>query len=239
MRYHAIIDRLPHQWVDDTPFLLWEIGMKTVLEHWVDTLYDTNDRLVLWLDEIDSRLLNFANETFPLCRNVTVRIGVPETGVEGHTFLDTSGNIVRQPGARLTNYLPQQPAPATWFSLVRNWLETLRTKGSVTPEIERETQPGIFFGHHCRISPEAEFTAPCWIGSGATIGAAHIGPYAVVGEDAIVSSTTRVAESYVLRNTFVGEHLALDGVVAGGGQLLDHRTGVAAAIRDAAILSQV
>lgn len=239
MRCHAIIDRLPHQWVDDSPFLLWEIGMKTVLEHWADSLYESNDRLVLWLEEIDSRLLNFANETFPLCRNVIVRIGVPDPGIEWGTYIDASGTIVRQPGPVATNYLPPQPAPATWFNLVRNWLERLRTKGSMTPELEREIQPGVFIGHHCRISPKAELIAPCWVGSGSTVEAARIGPHAVIGEGAIVSRRTRVANSYVLRDTFIGEHLSLDGVVAGESQLLDHRTGVAATILDAAILSKV
>lgn len=239
MRCHAIIDPLPHQWVNDSPFLLWEIGMKTVLEHWADTLYESNDRLVLWLEEIDSRLLNFANETFPLCRNVIVRIGVPDPGIEWGTFLDAAGNIVRQPGSATTHYLPPQPAPATWFNLVGKWLESLRAKGSTTPEIEREIQPGVFVGHHCRISRKAEFIGPCWIGSGTTVEAARIGPYAVIGEGAIVSRHTRVSASYVLRDTFIGEHLTLDGVVAGEGQLLDHRTGVAATIGDAAILSGV
>ena len=236
MRCHAIIDRATHRWVDDTPFLLWEIGLKTVLEHWADTLYARNDRLVLWLEEIDSRVLNFANETFPLCRNVTIRIGVPDDALECCTFLNAEGGIVFRPGATLTNYLPAQPAAATWFRLVRRWLENLSASGSAAPELEEEIRPGIFVGHHCRIARDARLLAPCWIGSGATVGSAEVGPYAVVGENAVVARRTSVVESYVLRDTFVGEHLTLDGVVAGRRLLLDHRSGVAAPIHDRAIL---
>ncbi len=236
MRCHAIIDRAAHRWVDDTPFLLWELGLKTVLEHWADTLYARNDRLILWLDEIDSRVLNFANETFPLCRNVTIRIGVPDDTIECCTFLDAGGNIVFRPGATLTNYLPAQAASTTWFNLVRRWLDDLRASGSVTPELEEEIRPGVFVGHHCRIARDAQLHAPCWIGSGATVGGAVVGPYAVVGENAVVARRTRIVESYVLRDTFVGEHLTLDGVVAGRRQLLDHRSGVTAPVPDRTIL---
>ena len=239
MRCSSLIDRSTHTWVDDKPFLLWEIGMKTILEHWSDQLYETNHRMILWLSEIDSRVLNFVNGTFPLCRNVTIRIGVPEGEVESCTFIDEDGNIVVRPGAELIRYLPWQPAATTWFRLVSKWLDQLRDKGSAVPELEREIKPGVFVGHHCRISGGTEFTAPCWIGSGAEIIGARIGPYAVIGENAIVSRGTTVTGSCVLRDTFVGKHLTLSGVVAGNGKLIDHQTAVRTSISDPTILSSL
>ena len=116
--------------------------MKTTLEHWADHLYETNHRMILWLSEIDSRVLNFVNGTFPLCRNVTIRIGVPEGDVERCTFIDAEGNIVIESGSVLQRYLPAQPAAKTWFKLTAKWLDGLRDKGSVAPELEREIQPG-------------------------------------------------------------------------------------------------
>lgn len=211
--------------------------MKTTLEHWADHLYETNHRMILWLSEIDSRVLNFVNGTFPLYRNVTIRIGVPEGAMECCTFIDADGNIVLKPGSELIRYLPAQPASRTWFKLVGKWLENLRDKGSVSPEIEREITPGVFVGHHCRISRGTEFIAPCWIGSGSEVTDARIGPYAVIGENSIVSRGTTVAESCVLRDTFVGEHLSFGGVVAGNGKLLDHQTAVLTSIHDRTILS--
>jgi hypothetical protein len=225
--------------VDDTPFLLWEIGMKTVLEHWADTLYARNDRMVLWVEEIDSRVLNFVNDTYPLCRNVTIRIGVPEGEIACCTFLNADGSISFRQGSTFSPYLPEQAAPTTWFNLVRKWLETLTSSGSATPEIEQEIQPGVFIGHHCRISRHARFEAPCWIGSRSTVGEAAIGPYAVIGEDSVISRRTSVTESYVLRDTFVGEHLTIEGVAAGNSILLDHRTGVIAPVDDSSILHAI
>jgi hypothetical protein len=237
MRCASLIDRQPHPWVDDSPFLLWEIGMKTILEHWADHLYETNHRMILWLDEIDSRVLNFVSGTYPLCRNVTIRIGVPEGKMECCTFIDADGGIVLSPGSELIRYLPPQPAARTWFKVVGKWLENLRDKGSSCSELEREIKPGVFIGHHCRISRTTEFIAPCWVGSGAEVTGARIGPHAVVGENAIVSRGTSVADSYVLRDTFVGEHLTLGGVVAGNGKLLDHQTAVTTPVHDRTILS--
>lgn len=239
MRCASIIDRQPHHWVDDQPFLLWEIGMKTILEHWADQLYETNHRLVLWLDEIDSRVLNFVSGTFPLYQNVTIRIGVPTGAVECCTFIDDEGNIVVRPGTELTRYLPSRPAAATWFKMVKRWLDSLKAKGSVAPELEREIQPGVFVGHHCRIASDTEFIGPCWIGSGCEITGARIGPYTVVGDNAIVCRGTTLVETYILRDTFVGENLALSGVIVGNEKLLDYHTGVRTSIYDRSLLSTI
>jgi acetyltransferase-like isoleucine patch superfamily enzyme len=239
MRCHAIIHKHPHNWVSAAPFLLWEIGTKTVVEHWVDTLYESNSRMVLWLEEVDSRILTFVNETFPLCRNTTIRIGLPAASAEFCTFLDSDGGIVIQPAQKLTNYLPAEPGAKVWFKLVRNWLTNLRDKGSNTPEVEEEILPGVFVGHHCRISGKTEFAPPCWIGSYSTIAGAKIGPYAVVGENCMISPETHVTESYVLRNTALGRNLRLDGLVAGERKILHHQTGTMTAIPDNTIIRRL
>lgn len=236
MRCDAILNRNPGRWIDDTPFMLWEIGYKTVIEHWVDTLYETNSRLFLWLEEVDSRLLTFANETFPLCRNTTIRIGTPPSAGEACTYLDENGTIVVRPGDALTPYLPRQLASKTWFALVKSWLRRLGERGSATPEIEREIHPGVFVGHHCNISRGTIFTPPCWIGSYSTITEARIGPFAVVGENCVVSHGTRVVESYVLRNTFLGENLSLEGMVASGDKIMHHESGALASVADRSLL---
>jgi acetyltransferase-like isoleucine patch superfamily enzyme len=233
MRYYAFVNRLGQSgWVDDTPFLLWEIGMKTVVEHWADTLYATNQRMILWLEEVDPRVITFVNEMFPLCRNVTIRIGVPTGDAESCTYIDSGGQVVITPGAPLTKYLPDQPAVTTWFNMVNLWLSRLANLGSGTPELESEIRPGVFVGHHSRISPKAELVGPCWIGAGSTVGAARIGPNAIVGEGCVISAGAAIAESYVLRDTFIGEGLSLHELVAGHGNFLHHRRGILAPIHD-------
>ena len=41
----AIIPNQAALWVDDRPFLLWEIGPRRVIEHWMDTLFRSNATL--------------------------------------------------------------------------------------------------------------------------------------------------------------------------------------------------
>ena len=237
MKCDALIHGQPDNWLEETPFLLWEIGGKTVIEHWVDVLYESNIRMVLWLEEVDARILTFVNGTFPLSRNTAIRIGLPEMAPGVCTYLDEDGKIVTKPVEKLRSYLP--PGEVTsriWFKMVRNWLADLQKKGSNAPELDEEIQPGVFVGHHCKISRRAELIPPCWIGSSSTIGDAQIGPFAIIAENCFISSGTRVTESYVLRNTFLGERLTLDGLVAGRNGILRHRTGTLARIADGAII---
>jgi hypothetical protein len=237
MRCDALIHRHPCNWMEEEPFLLWEIGSKTVIEYWVDFIYESNSRMVLWLEEVDSRILTFVNETFPLCRNTTIRIGLPEAAAECCTFLDAEGVITATRGHELRTYLPAgEPASRIWFKLVKHWLENLCAKGSNAPEIEEEVRPGVFVGHHCRISRDTVLTPPCWIGSYTTITGAKIGPWAVIGENCAISQGNRVEESYILKNTFLGRRLIIDGLVAGRNGILDHHRGTMTVIPDEAII---
>ncbi len=237
MRCDALVHRHPHHWVDEAPFLLWEIGSQTVLDHWVDFLYESNSRIVLWLEEVDSRILTFVNETFPLSRNTTIRIGLPTAAAECCTFLDASGDILIRRGEELRNYLPpNEPASRVWFEMVKKWLGRLQENGTNAPEIEEEIRPGVFVGHHCHISHDSELVGPCWIGSYSTITGAKIGPHAVVGENCLISPGCRITNSYVLKHTFLGEHLMLDGLVAGRTGILHHHSGVLTTVPDRTIV---
>ena len=237
MRCDALVHGHPHNWIDEAPFLLWEIGSKTVIEHWVDVLYESNSRMVLWMEEVDSRILTFVNETFPLCQNTTIRIGRPAAAKECCTFLDNDGAFIAQRGKELRNYLPpNEPASRIWFKVVKNWLTGLQEKGSNAPEIDEEVSPGVFVGHHCRISRDTELVPPCWIGSYSTISRARIGPCSVIGENCIISPGTRIAESYILKNTFLGENLTLEGLVAGINGILHHHSGTMTTIPDDTII---
>lgn len=189
-------------------------------------MFNRKGTLVLWLQETDSRLVNFLSERYPLSERSRIRLGPPpEKPVEASSHLDESGRIVLRQGETPRPYLPAQPPVTTWFAMVRNWLARLQSRGTSTPELEREIQPGVFAGHHCRIAPGVAFRAPCWIGNHSEVRGGVFGPNAVVGEHCIVGPRTRIAESYVLGNTCVGSDLVLEGVVAGANRLLGHAHG--------------
>lgn len=202
-------------WVDDTPFLLWEIGHRVLVEHWMEHLFRSNAELNIWLEVPDERLFNFVSETFPLNRRVQVQLGAPKSRPEACTFFDAKGSIVVRRGPQLTSCLPRQSAIKTWFAIVKRWLAELQASGTQVPELETQVSPGVFVGHHCSISRDTELIAPCWVGRGVTICGSRVGPNAVVGENSVITRGTRITESYVLSNTVVGPDLALNGLVAG------------------------
>ncbi|WP_461783465.1 hypothetical protein [Prosthecobacter sp.] len=221
----AIIPNQPALWVDDLPFLLWEIGPRRVIEHWMDTLFRSNATLRIWLEQPDDMLYSFVCETFPLNRRAQVFSGTPSSRPEACTFLDSKGGIVIRRGPQITPYLPRQAVTRTWFAMVRQWLNDLVANGSQSPELEQQIAPGVFIGHHCSISKDTTFLPPCWVGTGSTISGATIGPNTVVGENCVIASGVRIEESYVLSNTFIPSNAQLSGVVAGVGGILTHATG--------------
>jgi hypothetical protein len=221
----AIIPNQPAPWVDDRPFLLWEIGPRRVIEHWMDALFRSNATLRIWLEQPDEMLYAFVCETFPLNRRAQVFSGTPSSRPEACTFLDSKGGIVIRRGPQLTPYLPRQAATRTWFAMSRHWLTDLAANGSQSPELEQQIAPGVFIGHHCSISKDTKLLPPCWIGTGSTISGATIGPHTVVGENCVIAGGAQVVESYVLSDTFVPASAQWSGVVAGPGGILSHATG--------------
>ena len=133
----AIIPKQSASWVEDRPFLLWEIGPRRILDHWMDTLFRSNATLRLWMEIPDERLMAFVRETFPLNLRIQAGAGPPTSRPEACTFLDSKGSIIIRRGPQLTPYLPKQPASHTWFAMVRKWLAELQETGSQTPEVER------------------------------------------------------------------------------------------------------
>lgn len=221
----ALIPNQPCQWVEDRPFLLWDVGSRNVLEHWMDTLFRMNATLRLWLEEPDEEIYDFVCGTFPLSRRVQADTGPPTPGAEACAFLDTSGNLIVRRGSRLTSCLPRQPVSRTWFAMVRRWLDGLQTSGSQTPELERPAAPGVHIGHHCDISPRATFIGPCWIGSRCTVRAATIGPYAVVSDDCVVAHGAEIAHSYLTAGAVAQPRARMRGIATGPGGVISHATG--------------
>lgn len=221
----ALIPNQPCQWVEDRPFLLWDVGPRKVLEHWMDTLFLMNATLRLWLEEPDEEVYDFVCGTFPLSRHAQADTGPPKPGADACVFLDCSGHLIVRRGPRLTSCLPRQPVSRTWFAMVRKWLDDLGAAGSQTPELERQIAPGVFTGHHCDISPDTTFTGPCWIGSRCTIRSATIGPYAVVSDDCVIARGAEISQSYLTAGAVVPPRARMTGVAAGPSGVIAHHTG--------------
>lgn len=87
----------------------------------------------------------------------------------------------------------------------------------------REIEPGVWMARGASVAADARLQAPLYIGEYASVRAAELGPYAVVGEGAVVSADATVANAVVEPRTFVGPHVELrDSIVRG--QHLFHRS---------------
>lgn len=206
-------------------FFLWELGQRRVIEHWMDHLFRSNAMLTLWLEKSDEPLAAYVRDTFPLCKQAEVKTGVPEAATDTCAFVDASGAIQLQRGTAIVPCLPDQPVTKTWFAMVKKWLLELQKFGTQLPELETLIAPGVIIGHHCSISKDTVFNAPCWIGSGSTISGATIGPNVVVGEECVIAAGTHITDSYVLSRTFIRPNMKLDGVIATSKNFIDHATG--------------
>jgi hypothetical protein len=211
-------------------FFLWELGQRRVIEHWMDHLFRSNATLTLWLEKDDEKLAAFVRDTFPLCKQAEVKSGVPDAATDTCAYVDANGAIQLQRGTAIVSCLPDQPATKTWFAMVKKWLLEQQKFGTQLPEIETQIAPGVIIGHHCSISKDTVFNAPCWIGSGCTISGATIGPNAVIGEECVIAAGTHITESYILSRTFVPPNMRLDSIIATNGKFIDHTTGEPAVV---------
>ncbi len=80
----------------------------------------------------------------------------------------------------------------------------------------REKEPGVWISRHASISPKAVLKPPVFIGHHAIVGAAQVGPHAVIGHGCLVDRHCRVSNSSVFAGTYIGEGMILDGVVVDG-----------------------
>ena len=229
MNADTIVHQQPSFLLRGESFLLWEIGQRRVIDHWMDHLFRSNASMILWLESEDETLAAYVNETFPLCKRATVKAGLPATVEEACTFINSAGAIQLQRGTEPVSYLPTgQPVTKTWFAMVTRWLAELQKFGTQLPELETQVAPGVIIGHHCRISKDTVLHAPCWIGNGCTISGAVIGPNTAIGEECILSPGTEVSSSYVLSQSYVPPNIRLDGVIFTQKEVFDHNTGLPA-----------
>jgi hypothetical protein len=66
-----------------------------------------------------------------------------------------------------------------------------------------------------------------------------IGPSAIIGNNVIIDRESSVESSIVLDNTYIGEHLEVNGRIASGNRLNDPRSGASIEMEDPHLLSSI
>ncbi len=101
-------------------------------------------------------------------------------------------------------------------------------------------EPGIWLSRNVKMHPTARIVAPVYIGPDCDIGKrAKLGPNAVIGQRCVIDRHSVISNALVCPNTFVGQSLELDHVVADGNQLINTRIGSRVTITDTFILGNI
>jgi hypothetical protein len=101
-------------------------------------------------------------------------------------------------------------------------------------------EPGCAFGRNVVISKSVEIRKPVSIGNNVQLLAnTIIGPSAIIGSNVIIDRQSSVESSIVFDNTYIGEHLKVDGRIASGNRLNDPKSGASIAMEDPHLLSGI
>jgi hypothetical protein len=213
------------------PFVLWPVGARPLIAHWMDDAVARGARHVRILAPDRPTLLRdyFSAGDYWSCQ-IEVLSTRPPDWPEGVEVLD------HLPGTAA----PARPADAA--ALVARWLELnlhwARERPTASVSIDRRLPGGGWIGPKARIHPAAILTAPFWIGAYAEIGArARIGPDGIVGESCVIDEEAEIVGGAALAGTYVGQHVSLRDKIADGGVLLDVKRGCRVEIGENFILS--
>ncbi len=113
------------------------------------------------------------------------------------TFVENGGRLAVEP---ITGYWNDVARPGNVLKLQRMMLEHLR-------------DDGVIIADSARVSPEARIQGPVWIGCNAEIGAAQIGPNAVIGEDCTVGDRSMLSDCTLFRGAQCGNCTTVENAI--------------------------
>ncbi|NTW53608.1 MAG: NDP-sugar synthase [Chlorobaculum sp.] len=101
-------------------------------------------------------------------------------------------------------------------------------------------EPGCAIGRNVVMSKSVQIRKPVNIGNNVQLlGDTIIGPSAIIGSNVIIDRQSVVESSIVLDNTYIGEHLEVNGRVASGNMLNDPVSGASIVMEDPHLLSGI
>lgn len=220
-------------WKQPRPFILWPVCGKPLLAYWLDEAlragagtiavleFERPHLVRAWLDKGDY----WSREVRVISREGG------ETWEERRTMDALPGG---EPPAAVRD---GRELLERWFEL---HVEALRLREGIGLSIDRELAPGVWAGPGAVVHPDAELTAPCWIGPQTRVGArCKLGPNVFVSKRAVIDDDVSAKDAIVCANTYVGRHTDLEMSAAQGGLLVNWKLGVAVRIVEDFILADL
>lgn len=104
----------------------------------------------------------------------------------------------------------------------------------------RQIVPGVWVGLNHSIHPSVKIAAPVYIGENSYIGReVEIGPGTVIGSEVVIDDEATVSGSTILRETYIGQLVKVDGFVVTPSTISDPVSGATTEVVDPFLLSQV
>lgn len=203
------------------PFALWTIGDQPLLYHWLDYAVNQDyDRIVVYVIDRPALIRQaLANATlWPLeweVRAVHSYNDLPIDCMAHHLPEALHREIHLQNGWDLLDY---------WMQLQREWLNKTFAH---TNDLQAQM---LGIGRFCSIHPSATLQQPVFMGDYVHIGPdCTVGPYAVIGNGAVLQGPSHVEQSIIAPHTFLSGHTELKSCYLEGGKLfqLKHRVHLA------------
>lgn len=109
------------------------------------------------------------------------------------------------------------------------------------PSLEaRQVAPGVWVGRDHSIHPSVQIAPPLYIGANSWIGReVELGPNSVIGADVVIDDEATVSGSTVLNNTYVGRLVRVEQRIVAPGILSDIETGETTRVVDPFLVSHV
>ncbi len=169
------------------------------------------------------------------------------TAQPGVLLTCNTGSIIIQGKAPRTDPLPVTSAEFLAMTPIRSAGDLHRLSMRVLTRYSRRyllpgynSGAGVFIGRNVKIAKTARINPPVIIGDHAHIHkSAVIGPGAMIGRDVIIDMNSRVQNSIILDNTYVGEFLELNQKMVCERVLLDPGRETAVIMEDRQLLSEV
>jgi NDP-sugar pyrophosphorylase family protein len=102
------------------------------------------------------------------------------------------------------------------------------------------SEPGCAIGRNVVISKTTEIRRPVSIGNNVQLlSGTVIGPSAIIGSNVIVDSESTITSAVILDNTYIGEHLEINGRIASANMLIDPVSGASIALEDPHLMTGI
>ena len=234
---------------DILPLALLPVMGRTLLEYWLDYLFDHGVRQVFLVvtDGAEQVRAWLAQGTQWEMRIDLVEKEREPTAAEARAEYHKNGDTgwLPEPGdVSVLNCLPGAPeyplfeGYAGLFEAFKHWLP----RAATAPDRIglHKIEPEIWVGLRSHFSKDVVIESPCWIGEDVFIGSgAIVGPGAILEDGVVISAGARVADSFVGPHTRVGDFTEITRSLVFGNCLINWHTGSAIKVEEEFLLCDI